>query len=53
MDGRAHVVPEDVVENIPSVCSHRVFLRGDVGATRRSAAEAALDEVLRGVAAPA
>ena len=28
MQGRDHVIPEDVIENITPVCAHRVFLRG-------------------------
>lgn len=53
MAGREHVIPEDVIGNIPPVCAHRVFLRGDVGATQRLAAEAALEDVLRTVPSPA
>jgi len=53
MEGRDHVIPEDVVENIQPVCAHRVFLRGDYGATQRARSHTALDEVLRGIVAPA
>jgi MoxR-like ATPase len=53
MDGRDHVIPEDVIDNIQPVCAHRVFLRGDSGFSNWNAAAAVLDETLRTVGAPA
>lgn len=53
MEGRDHVIPEDVLENITPVCAHRVFLKGEGGTLNWSAAAAALDEVLRTVGSPA
>ena len=52
MAGRDHVIPEEVIENITSVCAHRVFMRGDSGFSNWNAAAAVLDETLRTVGAP-
>jgi MoxR-like ATPase len=52
MDGRDHVIPEDVIENVTPVCAHRVFLRGDSGFSNWNAAAAVLDETLRAVGSP-
>ncbi len=52
MDGRDHVVPEDVIENIIPVCAHRVFLRGDSGFSNWNAAASVLEETLRTVGSP-
>ena len=52
MNGRDHVIPEDVIENVTPVCAHRVFLRGDSGFSNWNAAAAVLDETLRSVGSP-
>lgn len=52
MQGRDHVIPEDVIENITPVCAHRVFLRGDSGFSNWNAAASLLDETLRSVGSP-
>lgn len=53
LHGRDHVIPEDVLDNVREVCAHRVFLAS--GGTHDAWARTltVLDEVIRGLEAPA
>lgn len=53
MDGRDHVIPEDVVENITPVCAHRIFPKGDGGWQNWAAASSAIEDVVRTIGSPA
>ena len=48
--GREYVIPEDIVENIQSVCAHRVI--GRAGGGRLDATAEILDDIVRTVASP-
>ena len=49
--GRDYAVPDDVLDNLVPVCSHRIFMHGASG-SGDAAAERVLDEVSRSVAVP-
>jgi MoxR-like ATPase len=50
--GRDYVVPEDIIENVPHVCAHRVVMRA--GATANNdAASRVLQEVVESIPSPA
>jgi MoxR-like ATPase len=53
LSGRDYCIPEDVLENIESVCSHRVVSRGYLQSGDLSSGLETLREVVREVPAPA
>jgi len=52
IDGRAYVVPEDVLDNVLPVCAHRLIVRGSSEQTDSHEAEAVLEQILQTVEAP-
>ncbi|MEM7623589.1 MAG: MoxR family ATPase [Planctomycetota bacterium] len=52
MDGRSYVVPEDVIDNVPAVCAHRVIPRAAADVGSWDVTSGVLADVLRGLEAP-
>ncbi|MEO1008023.1 MAG: MoxR family ATPase [Planctomycetota bacterium] len=50
--GRDYVIPEDVLENVPYVCAHRIIVRGAMEQADGGEAEAILEQLLQTVEAP-
>lgn len=53
MRGRDYIIPEDITENVVSVCAHRVIPRGSLGGGGPDQASRILSEVLTKVPSPA
>ncbi|MBL8745076.1 MAG: AAA family ATPase [Phycisphaerae bacterium] len=53
MDGRDYCIPEDIIENILSVCSHRVVSRAYLQTGDTRAATQVLHEIMQSVPSPA
>lgn len=53
MRGRDYIIPEDITENVASVCAHRVIPRGSLGGGGPDQASRILAEVLTKVPSPA
>lgn len=53
MRGRDYIIPEDITENVVSVCAHRVIPRGSLGGGGPDQASRILAEVLTKVPSPA
>ncbi|MBL0870190.1 MAG: AAA family ATPase [Phycisphaerales bacterium] len=53
MRGRDYIIPEDITENVASVCAHRVIPRGSLGGGGPDQASRILSEVLTKVPSPA
>jgi len=53
IDGRDYVVPDDILENLPGTCAHRVILRGRGQTEQVAAATEAFEEILKKIDLPA
>ena len=53
IDGRDYAIPEDVLDNIAPVVSHRLIVRGGLEQSDGREAERVLERILQTVEAPA
>jgi MoxR-like ATPase len=52
LDGRDHVIPEDIVENVLPVCAHRVVTRTAMHEGDTLTARRIMQRILESVASP-